>query len=167
MQQTPPPPPPITKDKKYKNFGASIDDLLPDRPFKDLHNPIIKAIWNVDRFNPNATEKLKELHQLVVVNKLNPSVTCDILHDVTGQPIAQATPLLIACFEGDADVIRFLIENGADPNQPESEHHLTALHILCDAEYHGQTLRVRFYSRFLFKIKFFVFFCSKRIERIW
>ena len=87
------------------------------------------------------------MHQLVVVNKQNPSVICDILHDVTGQPIAQATPLLIACFEGDSDVIKFLIENGADPNQPESEHHLTALHITCDAEYHGQTLRV---SSFLF-----------------
>ena len=156
MQQ-PPPPPPIVKDKRHKstnsngngNGNASYheqyvisDDLLPERPFKDLHNPIIKAIWNVDRFNPNINEKLKELHQLVVVNKINPSVMCDILHDVTGQPIAQATPLIIACFEGDADVIKFLIENGADPNQPESEHHLTALHITCDAEYHGQTLRV-------------------------
>jgi ankyrin repeat protein len=153
------------KDKKPKNGNSNgnishsaqqeqcpmsvSEDLLPERPFKDLHNPIIKAIWNVDRFNPNINEKLQELHQLVVVNKLNPCVSCDILHDVTGQPIAQATPLLIACFEGDSDVIKFLIENGADANQPESEHHLTALHITCDAEYHGQTLRVSSYFIFI------------------
>lgn len=68
--------------------------------------------------------------------------------------------MIIACFEGDVDIIRFFIEvslaldhsdeicfssheqNGADPNQTESEHHLTPIHVLCDAEYHGQSLRV-------------------------
>ena len=77
-----------------------------------------------------------------------------------GTPIAQVSPLIIACFEGDIDIIRFFIEvrnwkkrirrtlfyfllkNGADPNQTESEHHLTPVHVLCDAEYHGQSLRV-------------------------
>ncbi len=34
------------------------------------------------------------------------------------------------------------LQNGADPNQTESEHHLTPIHVLCDAEYHGQSLRV-------------------------
>ena len=34
-------------------------------------------------------------------------------------------------------------KHGADPNQTESEHHLTPIHVLCDAEYHGQSLRVK------------------------
>ena len=121
-----------------------------DRPFKDSHHILIRAIWNVDRFNPNIEDKLRELRGLL--NHQNPSILCDILHDVTGKPIAQATPLLIACFEGDPDVIKLFIDAGADVNQTESEHHLTALHVICDAEYHGQSLRVmpsiNFYSFF-------------------
>jgi hypothetical protein len=46
----------------------------------------------------------------------------------------------------------FLLKNGADPNQTESEHHLTPIHVLCDAEYHGQSLRVnRIYFRLIFQ----------------
>lgn len=120
--------------------GSSAADYMIERPFKDQHHPLIRCIWNVDRFNPKVDEKLKELR--VLLNKHDPSVLCDILHDITGQPIAQATPLLIACFEGDPDVIKLLIEAGADVNQTESEHHLTPLHVICDAEYHGQSLRV-------------------------
>lgn len=128
------------------NAGTNNGDASPggeymiERPFKDQHHPLIRCIWNVDRFNPKIDEKLKELR--VLLNKHDPSVLCDILHDITGQPIAQATPLLIACFEGDPDVIKLLIEAGADVNQTESEHHLTPLHVICDAEYHGQSLRV-------------------------
>lgn len=120
--------------------GSAAGDFMIERPFKDQHHPLIRCIWNVDRFNPKVDEKLKELR--VLLNKHDPSVLCDILHDITGQPIAQATPLLIACFEGDPDVIKLLIEAGADVNQTESEHHLTPLHVICDAEYHGQSLRV-------------------------
>jgi ankyrin repeat protein len=121
---------------------TDVTEILVDRPFKDKHHPIIQAIWNVEKFNPKIDEKLIELKS--VVNKYDVSVDCDILHDISGQPIAQATPLLVACFEGDPDVIKFLIKFGADVNQTESEHHLTALHVICDAEYHGQTLRVFF-----------------------
>jgi hypothetical protein len=116
------------------------EGLVNDRPFKDSHHILIKAIWNVDRFNPKIDEKLKELRALLT--KHNPNIMCDVLHDITGVPIAQAPPLLIACFEGDPDVIRLFIESGADVNLTESEHHLTALHVICDAEYHGQSLRV-------------------------
>lgn len=111
-----------------------------ERNFKDLHDPIIKAIWNVDRFNPKKDEKLRELRSLLA--KYNSNILCDILHDSTGQPIARASPLLIACFEGDFDVIKLLIESGCDVNQTESEHHLTPLHVICDAEFAGQSLRV-------------------------
>lgn len=130
----------ISTPTEYQTNQA--EGQIIERPFKDSHHALIKAIWNVDRLNPNVHEKLKELRHLVIDKKCNLSIECDILHDITGQPIAQATPLLIACFEGDADVIKFLIENGADPNQTESEHHLSALHVISDAEYHGQTLRV-------------------------
>jgi hypothetical protein len=40
----------------------------------------------------------------------DPSVSCEILHEQTGTPIAQVSPLIIACFEGDVDIIRFFIE---------------------------------------------------------
>ena len=112
----------------------------PQRAFKDMYHELIRTIWNVDRFNPNKEEKLRELR--AVLTKYNPSIVCDILHETTGQVIAQASPLLIASFEGDSDVIALLIESGADPNQTESEHNLSPLHIICDAEYNGQSLKV-------------------------
>ena len=126
----------------YHEQDDQDDEANLDRSsnFKDLHNPIVKAIWNVDRFSPKKEEKLRELRNLL--KKYNPNILCDILHDVTGQPIAKASPLLIACFEGDVDVIRLLIESGVDVNQTESEHHLTALHVIVDAEFAGQSLRV-------------------------
>lgn len=125
----------------YPDYANQFEEQQSiDRPFKDAHHELIREIWNVDRFNPRIDEKLRELKHLL--KKYNPSTMCDILHDVTGQPIAQATPLLIACFEGDADVIKLLIEANADVNQTESEHHLSPLHVVCDAEYHGQSLRV-------------------------
>ena len=74
------------------------DEANLERNFKDLHNPIVKAIWNVDRFNPKKDDKLRELRNLLL--KYNPNILCDILHDITGQSIAKASPLLIACFEG-------------------------------------------------------------------
>jgi hypothetical protein len=56
-----------------------------------------------------------------------------------------------------------ILKNGADPNQTESEHHLTPIHVLCDAEYHGQSLRV---SLVIKSIKLFIFYYSKKIELI-
>lgn len=42
--------------------------------------------------------------------RLDLSINCEILHEQTGTPIAQVSPLIIACFEGDADIVRFFIE---------------------------------------------------------
>lgn len=42
--------------------------------------------------------------------QLDPNVSCEILHEQTGAPIAQVSPLIIACFEGDIDIIRFFID---------------------------------------------------------
>lgn len=137
---------PNSLNSEYSN---QYEEHVIDRPFRDAHHELIKVIWNVDRFNPKIDEKLKDLK--ILLKKYNPNMICDILHDVTGQPIAQATPLLIACFEGDADVIKLLIEASADVNQTESEHHLSPLHVICDAEYHGQSLRVSFIKFFLFR----------------
>lgn len=147
---------PISLHPDYANY-QNDGDVMIERPFKDQHHPLIRSIWNVDRFNPKIDEKLKELKSLLA--KYESSIMCDILHDITGQPIAQATPLLIACFEGDPDVIKLLIESGADVNQTESEHHLTPLHVICDAEYHGQSLRVLFaYLQFFHRYSSFVYF---------
>ena len=130
---------PVHKSEKQHQHQVE----RPPRAYKDQHHVILKAIWNVDRLNPDVNEKLKELRHLVLDKRYELSIECDILHDITGQPIAQATPLLIACFEGDADVIKFLIENGANPNQTESEHHLTPIHVICDVQYAGQMLSVK------------------------
>lgn len=124
----------------HHTYSHEMTDTSLERNFKDLHDPIIKAIWNVDRFNPKKEEKLRELRNLLA--RYNSNALCDILHDATGQSIARASPLLIACFEGDFDVIKLLIESGADVNQTESEHNLTPLHVICDAEFAGQSLRV-------------------------
>lgn len=82
-------------------FSVDQDDsAFSEHKYKyiDLHNPIIKAIWNVDRFNPKKDDKLKELRNLL--HDFNSNILCDIFHDVKGEPIAQASPLIIACFEG-------------------------------------------------------------------
>ncbi|CAF4984768.1 unnamed protein product [Rotaria sp. Silwood1] len=130
------------EDKSSSNQTAAnnVVSTTTDRAFKDKHHPLLIAIWNTDRTQTNLEEKLKGLRDLIKKGT-NPNVNCEILHEQTGTPIAQVSPLIIACFEGDIDIIRFLIENGADPNQTESEHHLTPIHVLCDAEYHGQSLR--------------------------
>ncbi len=104
------------------NNGASTTD----RAFKDKHHPLLIAIWNTDRTQTNVEEKLKGLRELIrkgtskinensfLKNKIlslkDPSVSCEILHEQTGTPIAQVSPLIIACFEGDIDIIRFFIE---------------------------------------------------------
>lgn len=119
---------------------SSLAASTTDRAFKDKHHPLLIAIWNTDRTQTNVDEKLKGLRELIKKGT-SPNVTCEILHEQTGAPIAQVSPLIIACFEGDIDIIRFFIDAGADPNLTESEHHLTPLHVLCDAEYHGQSLR--------------------------
>ncbi|KAI3385402.1 hypothetical protein SNEBB_009277 [Seison nebaliae] len=121
-------------------MGSSLATAY--RPNKDKHHALLRAIWNVNRqLMPN--EKLKELRELVETKGQDVNTMCDILHEQTCQPIAQAPPLIIACFEGDADIIKYLISIGADPNLTESEHHLTPIHIICDAEYHGQTIQQR------------------------
>jgi hypothetical protein len=74
-------------------FETDIKENEHNKMFKDLHNPLVKAIWNIDRFNPNITEKLRELKKMLI--HYNPNMLCDIYHDVTGEPIAQATPLII------------------------------------------------------------------------
>jgi hypothetical protein len=78
------------KNEEYSNQQSN--EMLSNRSFKDMHHPIIRAMWNVDRFNPRVDEKLRELRS--VLTKYNPDILCDILHENTGQPIAQATPLL-------------------------------------------------------------------------
>ncbi|CAF0932475.1 unnamed protein product [Adineta steineri] len=129
------------EDKTATHTHSAISNgSSTDRAFKDKHHPLLIAIWNTDRTQTNVDEKLKGLRDLIKKGT-NPSISCEILHEQTGTPIAQVSPLIIACFEGDVDIIRFFIENGADPNQTESEHHLTPIHVLCDAEYHGQSLR--------------------------
>lgn len=102
------------------------------------HHCLLRAIWEIDRFNPNVEEKLKELKSLL--SKHDPDILCNLYHEVTGAVLAKASPLLIACFEGDPDVIKLLIMSGVDVNQTESEHFLSALHVICDAEFNGQSL---------------------------
>ena len=108
------------------------------------HHSLLRAIWTTDRFNPNTAEKLRGLHAALA--RFDPNVQCDLYHEATGEGIATATPLVVACFEGDPDVIQLLIESGADANQTESEHHLTAIHIICDAEFKGQSMSVSLIS---------------------
>lgn len=64
-----------------------------------------------------------------------------------------------------------MIESGVDVNQTESEHHLTALHVIVDAEFSGQSLRV--IKPFIYIIFSFdsmvskIYINSKRIEQNW
>lgn len=107
-------------------------------PFYDKHNDLIKSIWSIDKNNSNVEEKLSKLKE--ILSTKNPSELCDIFDEKTGESRAKVTPLIIACFEGDYQTIEFLLNSGADPNQCESEHNLTAIHILVDGPYKGQTI---------------------------
>ena len=131
----------------YDNSFILKSDVTTDRNSKHQHHSLLRAIWNVDRFNPNVSEKLKNLRNLLT--KYDANILCDILHNETGEVIAKASPLIVACFEGDSDVIKVFIRSGVDVNQTESEHHLTALHVICDAEFNGQTLTVMFHFIYL------------------
>ncbi|KAI0986318.1 hypothetical protein GJ496_005526 [Pomphorhynchus laevis] len=141
-----------SKDKRADDEGnnsasqaasssGNMRDANKQRKFREKHHPILRAIWDVNKDEINTAEKLRKLEDVIVKQRNDVSTLCDVLDDITGKPIAQATPLIIACFEGDLDVIKFIIEAGADTNQTESEHHLTPIHVLCDAEYQGQCLR--------------------------
>ncbi|CAF1145449.1 unnamed protein product [Rotaria sordida] len=109
-----------------------------NHPFYDKHDDRLKALWTMDRSNSNVQEKLSKLKE--AVSKGSASGLIDIYDDKTGEARAKVTPLIIACFEGDYDTIQYLIDNGADPNQCESEHNLTAIHVLVDGPYKGQTI---------------------------
>lgn len=108
-----------------------------DHPFYDKHDDLLKAIWSLDR---SASGEAKLAKVKAAVGASSAAKLVDILDEKTGESKAKVPPLIIACFEGDYDLIKFLIENGADPNQTESEHELTALHVLVDGPYKGQTI---------------------------
>lgn len=79
-----------------------------DHPFYDKHNDLLKAIWTVDRAAKSKEEKLSSIRNAIGSNP--PSNLVDILDEKSGEPRAKVPPLIIACFEGDFDVIQFLIE---------------------------------------------------------
>ncbi|CAF1156001.1 unnamed protein product [Adineta steineri] len=108
-----------------------------DHPHYDKHDDVLKAIWSIDR-SASSDAKLSKLKE--AVSKSSASKVVDIYDEKSGESRAQVPPLIIACFEGDYDTIKFLLDNGADPNQTESEHNLTGIHILVDGPYKGQTL---------------------------
>jgi ankyrin repeat protein len=110
-----------------------------DHPFYEQHDALLKAIWNLDRSATSPDVKLAKIKE-AVNSGCAPSKLLDVLDDKTGQSRAKVPPLIIACFEGDYDVIKYLLDNGADPNQTESEHNLTPIHVLVDGPYKGQTL---------------------------
>jgi ankyrin repeat protein len=109
-----------------------------NHPHYNKHDDVLKAIWSIDRTSTNPDQKLAQLKQ--AIGKSNASTLVDIYDEKTGESRAKVPPLIIACFEGDYDVIKFLLDNGADPNQTESEHNLTAIHVLVDGPYKGQTV---------------------------
>ncbi|CAF1120583.1 unnamed protein product [Rotaria sp. Silwood1] len=109
-----------------------------NHPFYDKHDDRLKALWTMDRSNKNREEKLAKLKE--AVSKCSPNGLINMYDDKTGEARAKVTTLIIACFEGDYDTIQYLIDSGANPNECESEHNLTAIHILVDGPYKGQTI---------------------------
>ena len=79
-----------------------------NHPFFDQHNELLKAIWGIDRQAKSPAEKLAKLKAAIAANP--PSTLVDILDEQTGQPKAKVSPLIIACFEGDYDTIKFLLD---------------------------------------------------------
>lgn len=77
-------------------------------PFYDKHDDVIKAIWSIDRSSKNVDEKLSKLKQ--AMSSSSPSSLFDIYNEKTGESRAKVSPLIIACFEGDYDAIKFLID---------------------------------------------------------
>ena len=75
-------------------------------PHYDKHDELLKAIWSIDR-TKSPDEKLAQLKSVVAKNP--PTKLVDILDD-NGQARAQVPPLIIACFEGDYDTIKFLLD---------------------------------------------------------
>jgi ankyrin repeat protein len=109
-----------------------------NHPFYNKHDDRLKAILTIDRSNTNQEEKFAKLKQAIAKSSATGSV--DIYDGQTGEARAKVPILIIACFEGDYQTIQYLLDNGADPNETESEHNLTAIHVLVDGPYKGQTL---------------------------
>ena len=77
-------------------------------PFYDKHDALIKSIWSVDRSSKNVDEKLAKVKE--AIGSSSPSSLFDIYNEKTGESRAKVSPLIIACFEGDYDTIKFLID---------------------------------------------------------
>lgn len=77
-------------------------------PFYDKHDDLLKALWNIDKNNKNVDEKLSKLKD--AVSKKSPSDLCEIYDEKSGEARAKVAPLIIACFEGDYDVIKYLLD---------------------------------------------------------
>lgn len=107
-------------------------------PFYEKHDERLKALWTMDRSNSNVDEKLAKLKEAIGKSSANGLV--DIYDEKTGESRAKVPLLLIACFEGDYQTIDYLLDNGANPQETETEHNLTALHVLVDGPYKGQTI---------------------------
>lgn len=78
-----------------------------DHPFYDKHDELLKAIWSLDR-SASGEAKLAKVKAAVAAS--SPAKLVDIFDDKTGESKAKVPPLIIACFEGDYDLIKFLIE---------------------------------------------------------
>jgi hypothetical protein len=78
-----------------------------DHPSYDKHDALLKAIWNLDRSAQNPETKLAQVQQAIAGGS-NPWKLFDMF-DEGGASRAQVPPLIIACFEGDYDLIKYLL----------------------------------------------------------
>lgn len=77
-------------------------------PFYDKHSELIRSLWTINKQNPNSDEKISQLKE--VLKSANPNELCDIYDEKTGESRAKVPPLIIACFEGDFDTIKCLLD---------------------------------------------------------
>ena len=78
-----------------------------NHPFYDKHNDTLKALWSVDK-SASGDAKLTALKAALANSSAKDLL--DIYDEKTGESRAKVPPLIIACFEGDYDVIKCLLD---------------------------------------------------------
>ena len=110
--------------KEKTNLGKKDLKKIADTLEEFFHTSLLKAVEEVEE-----TAALGVLLQL----KLDPNVkyvyTYHSSHGKAGS--AKATPLYIACQQGNTEAVRVLLQHQADPNIPSSDNKKTPLMVAC------------------------------------
>lgn len=119
---------------KTKEFASSLDEMINNNN-NNLDHDFILNKWHSkeDNYGHSLLTAASQHNNIDIIKlllkyKLNVNVQC------IGDKFTNATPLWLACFNGNVPIVKLLIENNADPNIFETSDNITTL---MAAAFHG------------------------------